>query len=152
MVDNLHLRILHLDDSDTDLRLTAAFLRRASRIWSSSGVPITTDIHVERTLQGAVHSLQIESFDVVVVELDLPDAKGLEALHTLRTTAQATPIIVVAGTLCPAEILASIDLGVADCIPKAGLDPERLLTALVRAVPARTPVATVQPVAWAAPR
>lgn len=137
-----HFDILHLDDSDADLRLTAAFLRRASHTWSLEGVPVSTSIHAERTLQDALDALARRRFDAMVVELALPDAQGLETLHRLRNAALGTPIIVVSADLRPAEILASIDLGVADCIPKDSLEPDRLLTALLRAVPESGEAAT----------
>lgn len=130
-----HLHILHLDASDADVRLTAAFLRRASRTWSLQGVPVSTSIHAERTLQGALDALARSRFDAIVVELMLPDAQGLEAIYRLRNAAPGTPIVVVSSDLRPAEILASIDLGVTDCIPKDGLEPDRLLMALLRAAP-----------------
>lgn len=135
MTASRHLDILHLDASDADLRLAAAFLRRASRTWSLQGVPVTTSIHAEGTLQGALAALERSRFDAIVVELALPDAQGLETLYHLRNAAPGTPIIVVSGDLRPAEILASIDLGVTDCIPKDGLEPDRLLMALLRAAP-----------------
>lgn len=63
------------------------------------------------TLAGAIDALAQAAFDVILLGLDLPDARGLEALARLRRTTPDVPIIVLAEAADEATALDALGQG-----------------------------------------
>lgn len=91
------LRILLVEDQPADARLVREILSEAPDLESRIS-------HVCR-LREALERIAEETFDVVLLDLGLPDARGLEALRILHQRAVTLPIIVLSG-------LDSVDLAV----------------------------------------
>ena len=83
------LRILHVEDNPADARL----LREA--LAEMSDVPYEM-LHTRRLLTG-LECLAEAAFDVIILDLGLPDAEGLRVIERVRSQAAAVPIIVVTG-------------------------------------------------------
>ncbi len=66
------------------------------------------------------------TFDVVLSDLSLPDAQGLEAVRQLRLQAPDTPLIVLTGLASDESALASLDHGAQDYLVKDSATPEIL--------------------------
>jgi PAS domain S-box-containing protein len=90
-------------------------------------------VHVS-TLAGALDVLRKEQCNAAVVDLGLPDARDLDALHALRRANPALPVIVL--TSHDAADLASRALlaGAQDYLVKSAADADGLLRALRYAV------------------
>lgn len=56
--------------------------------------------------------------DLLFLDLNMPGVHGLEALEELRLRHPSLPIVVVSGSVTPAEAIAAIDLGAMGFIPK----------------------------------
>ncbi|HEX2731541.1 MAG TPA: response regulator [Polyangiaceae bacterium] len=82
------LRVLIIEDNETD-----ALLLRQTLKTSVQGANIT---HVDR-LARAKEALGRATFDVIVMDLGLPDSVGLEGVHSLQRSAPQTPIVVLTG-------------------------------------------------------
>lgn len=50
------------------------------------------------TLAAALEKLQTQAFDLVLTDLSLPDARGLETFRAIHETVPAVPVIVLSGS------------------------------------------------------
>lgn len=83
-----------------------------------------------RTAQEALRHARAESaLDLVLLDLNLPDAHGLEVLQVLRLEREEVPVVVLSGHYEPADVQACIEAGAMAFIPKS-LPTAALLDAL----------------------
>lgn len=87
--------------------------------------------HFERLADGAAH-LERERADCVLLDLNLPDARGLETLSRVRLADGATPVVILSG--CDDESLAASAVagGAAEFILKGNEARGGALTRAVR--------------------
>ena len=95
------------------------------------------DVVHEATLAGAMKTLADRHFDVVLLDLCLPDAGDLAALRLIRSKAPAVPVVVLTA-LDDDEIgIAALEHGAQDCISKSRIDsvlfPRTITHAIQRA-------------------
>jgi len=74
----------------------------------------------------ACERLRTEQVDVVVLDLTLPDARWLEALHQVRAIAPGVPVIVLTGTTDEALGLEALRAGAQDYVVKPPPDQATL--------------------------
>jgi DNA-binding NarL/FixJ family response regulator len=72
------------------------------------------------------------SFDLIVLDLNLPGATGLSCLRHVRETAQLTPIMVVSGNDDPATMRDVVMAGATGYVPKSA--PRQVLVDAIRAI------------------
>jgi two-component system OmpR family response regulator len=101
------MRILLVED---DLPLADALTALLSR--AGHAVDCTHDGLSAEALVGA------ERFDLVILDLNLPDKDGLSVLRTLRARREAVPILVLTARGDPADRVAGLDLGADDYMVK----------------------------------
>ena len=118
------LRLLLVEDDPNDAELVQACLAEARR----AGAEI---VHVA-TLADGLRALRSQTFDVAVVDLDLPDSSGF---HTLEALGAATrsPIIVVTGNPHPALAAEALKRRAFEVLPKSRLDARSLMAMVGRA-------------------
>ena len=120
-------RVLIVEDNPADERLTRMALsegRRARYIVAS--VP---------ALHEAISLLRTEDpFDVVLLDLNLPDAAGLATVDELQAAGDGVPIVVLTGLEDHEIGLAAIHRGAQDYLAKGALTPATLDQAIVYAV------------------
>lgn len=73
--------------------------------------------------------LAAQSYDLVLLDLVLPDNRGLGTLDTLRDAAPGTPFVMISGEEDPHIVRAAIEHGAMGFIPKSST-PEVLIQAL----------------------
>ncbi|MBD1844420.1 response regulator [Cyanobacteria bacterium FACHB-63] len=83
------IKVLLIEDNPGDARLLQELLVEAR----STRFEL---IQVERLSQG-LQQLQAQSFDVILLDLSLPDAQGLETFIQLHQRDRNTPIVVITG-------------------------------------------------------
>ncbi len=92
--------------------------------------------HKARNLESALNYLFRSSVDVVLSDLSLPDASGLECIHLLTAAAPTVPIIVVTGAKDEETGLSALRAGAQDYIfkedAKGALLPRALRYAIER--------------------
>ena len=76
-----------------------------------------------------LQQLAAQSFDLVLLDLTLPDNRGLDALDALRSAVPGTPFVMISGEEDPRVIRAAIEHGAMGFIPKSST-PEVLIQAL----------------------
>ena len=123
-VTELALRILLVEDDPNDAELVQACLAEAAR----SGAEL---IHVG-TLAEGLRALQIHSFDVAVIDLDLPDSFGFDTLDQFSAAARV-PIIVVTGNPHPALVPEALKRRAYEVVRKSELDAVALMRIVRRA-------------------
>jgi two-component system OmpR family response regulator len=94
------------DDAALADALCLTFRRDGTVVdWASSGT--RADRWLER-----------EAFDLVVLDLSLPDLDGLEVLRRLRRRGSGTPVLIVSASQSADEIAAGLDAGADDYLGK----------------------------------
>jgi signal transduction histidine kinase len=80
---------------------------------------------VER-LEDALASLAVAPFDVVLLDLDLPDSQGAETLTCLRQSQPRVPVVVLTGLDDEAMGIAAVQSGAQDYLVKGSFAPSVL--------------------------
>ena len=120
------IRMLLVEDSTTEVSLLP-MVESADR-----GVPIEL-VRVER-LSDAVRRLGDEEFDVVLLDLTLPDSRGLATLIRLRAQAYVVPIVVVTDVYDEAFALQAVQGGAQDYLVKGQVDRNLLMRSVRYAI------------------
>lgn len=80
---NLRPRILHVENDEDILQVVAAILQE------------TVEIVQSQNVEEAQEKLKEEDFDLVILDLDLPDGSGLELISTLyNSLGQPIPVVI----------------------------------------------------------
>lgn len=120
------LRILLVEDDPAYAELTRAMLR------TTSGTSLTLD-HATSVHQ-AVEKLNDGEFDIVLLDLGLPDAQELEALNSLVGAAPDLPLVILTGTENEVLALQAVKGGAQDYLIKGQATPELLVRAIRYAI------------------
>lgn len=78
------------------------------------------------TLGQASAALQVEAFDLVLLDLNLPDGDGIDWLRRLRASGQPMPVLIMTARDALPDRVAGLDQGADDYIVKP-FEPEELL-------------------------
>ena len=98
------------------------------------------DVFVARTASEGLARLAREPFDLVLLDLMLPDADGLDVCRRIRAAGSAVPVIMLTAKGDPTDRVVGLELGADDYVGKP-FDPRELL-ARIRAVLRRPAVAS----------
>lgn len=82
--------------------------------------------------QSALQCLEEEEYDLVVLDLGLPDMDGTDVLKLMRMAGTTTPVIILTARDSIADRVGGLDLGADDYLAKP-FDPEELM-ARIRAL------------------
>lgn len=127
--DPSSVRILLVEDNPGDARLLREFLSEDRRLASEL-------VH-KASLKDAAFALAESSFDVVLLDLSLPDAQGLETLIKLREGAPRVPILVLTGLDDEDTALQAVQRGAQDYLVKDQVDASVLGRAIRYAIERR---------------
>jgi diguanylate cyclase (GGDEF)-like protein len=116
--DQGSLRILLVDDL-----ATATQTRATLACASPHGVAVT---HAER-VEDALALLDQQEFDVLLLDLSVPDTQGLETLDHIRTRCPALPVVVLTARDDEATAIRALRRGAQDHVVKGQADCKRLL-------------------------
>ncbi|HET9769890.1 MAG TPA: hybrid sensor histidine kinase/response regulator [Acidimicrobiia bacterium] len=130
------IHVLHIEDSRTDTELVRSVL-------SHSPVARFT-VEAASTLADGLARLADETFDVVVLDLHLPDAAGLSTFTRAAAAAGPVPIVVCTGSGDDSLGITAVEHGAQDFVVKWGSDPESLGRTLLYAVQRSRQLAELQ--------
>ena len=88
-MSDIPIRVLLVEDNPGDARLIQEFLFEANRG--------SFEIEVAGKLFEALEALSARTFNVVLLDLSLPDSSGLDTLTRTNADAPQVPIIVLTG-------------------------------------------------------
>ncbi len=119
--------ILLVEDNPADAELVRERLKDASGM---------SPFHITRasTLKEAMTIIQTTPFDVILLDLNLPETNGLETLKRIRSANSAIPLVVLTTTEDEPLALETIKLGAQDYIPKSSMNAVLLSRILYYAI------------------
>ena len=120
------IKALLVEDNDGDVRLMKEVLAEA-------GGPRVELSHVYR-LREALGRLAKETFDVVLLDLSLPDSQGLHTFDQARQAAERAPILVLTGLDDQDMAISALQHGAQDYLVKGQFDGNRLMQTIRFAV------------------
>jgi len=106
------MKLLLIEDNQDDADFLAASLRRAKSGDDDLGL-----VHVA-TLADAGQALRSETFDVVLLDLHLPDGSGMACVDTIQSIDSALPIVVLSGQDDESFAVSILNKGVQDYLVK----------------------------------
>ncbi|MCA9217523.1 MAG: hybrid sensor histidine kinase/response regulator [Planctomycetales bacterium] len=112
------VRVLVVDDDGVDMRETLRAL--------SHSIGDSFEITTAHSLTSATKLLSDSGFDVVLLDLGLPESSGLDTLREIRTTIRNVPIIVVSDINDEDTALQALDYGAQDYFIKGTLTSDLL--------------------------
>jgi two-component system, cell cycle response regulator len=121
-------RVLLVEDNPGDARLVKKALNEGARDEFTVQVAIS--------LQQALESLApvAETFDVILLDLSLPDSQGLETYRAIHARHPAVPVLVLSGLNDESVALKAVNEGAQDFLRKSRVDSELLPRAIRYAI------------------
>jgi DNA-binding NarL/FixJ family response regulator len=116
MIENI--RTLLIEDNPGDVRLIQEMLSEAN--------PGACQITVYDRLAHAQPALERDGYDVVLLDLTLPDSTGLATLSRLRPTVATAAVVVLTGLNDEAAAVQALREGAQDYLVKDRMNPEVL--------------------------
>lgn len=114
--------VLLVEDDPSDASLARQALR------ASSG-PLFKVVWVT-TLAQTLQSLQQQAFDVMLLDLSLPDSTGLQTVQAIRRVAPSMPLVVLTGHDDTSFALQTLEAGAQDYLIKGCFDTDALVRAI----------------------
>ncbi len=130
MTDRGATRLLLVEDNPGDARL----LRE---MFNERGALRTEFTHVERMVEAEAH-LAAHVVDLILLDLQLPDAHGLDAVRRARAAAPRVPLVVLTGTDDEALAMRTLQAGAQDYLVKGQIEARNLQRGLRYAIERKT--------------
>lgn len=108
------MRLLIVEDNPADVRLICEVIHENSGSRSS----VRFDIAHASTLREATGLLKQSEFDLLLLDLSLPDSQGLKTFDVLQTAASATPIVILSGLSNESVAIEAMQHGAQDYLLK----------------------------------
>jgi signal transduction histidine kinase len=97
----------------------------------------TFDVEAVPRMERALEALEAGTPDCILLDLSLPDARGLEGVRLLRARKTPAPIVVLTGRADDELAIRALREGASDYLVKDGLDADRLSRSIRYAVERR---------------
>ena len=121
-----HTDVLVVEEASSDTSSVASMLGDASGLHY--------EVRAAPSVTAALRDLHAQNADCVLLDLSLPDAKGLAAIERVRSVAPTTPIVVVTAPDDDALARAALREGAQDQLTKGRFDTDRLTRSIRYAV------------------
>lgn len=126
-----NIKALLIEDNEEDRYIFSRFLRKLNEVSESLNV----NVKESKCLAQAVEILEEETFDIVFLDLSLPDASDFEGLKILKDRFQNEfPIIVLTGIESEKIALGAIRKGAQDYLQKNEISPYNLGRSIIYAI------------------
>lgn len=119
---NQTLQLLLIEDNPGDARLIHEMLAEVSDVGCA--------IFEAGSMREAVSALATRAVDAVLLDLSLPDSKGLQSLHEIKSCVSDVPIIVLTGLGDDRTALTAVQEGAQDYLVKGEFDGRTLVRAV----------------------
>lgn len=121
--DSLHqLSILLVEDNPGDARLVEELLREAPEYGEWAPESPLPQLDKVRTVNEARNRLRDSDYDIILLDLGLPDSQGLDTLRTVRLLVDDCPIVVLTVESEHAVGLSAVREGAQDYLVKNRMD------------------------------
>jgi len=122
------LRVLVVEDDPIFQSLLRGWLEGGQRRY---------DVTVAASMEEARRQVVGAPFDLVLLDLNLPDSDGLDTLHGLQDAAKDVPVVVLTSHDDEETGVAAVRQGAQDFVQKAAVDPDALKRNILYAVERR---------------
>ena len=123
------VRVLLIEDSPGDARLISALLEHAAPL----GLAVSLQ-HAD-SLTAGVEQLRAGGIDLILLDLGLPESRGLETVQRLRAHAPHLPTLIVMSGLDDEEVaVQALQAGAQDYLVKGRVDAPALVRAMRYAI------------------
>ncbi len=119
------MRVLIVEDSNTDSTIVQRYLQRDSQ---------APEVHTASRLSDALAIAQTAPLDVILLDMSLPDAQGVDAVRRMRTAAPHVPIVILSGLEDESVATEAVQAGAQDYLIKGHVDHVSLRRALRYAI------------------
>ncbi|MDJ0620549.1 MAG: ATP-binding protein [Calothrix sp. MO_192.B10] len=130
------VKILLIEDNLAEARLLQEFLKQAKS-------HEFTVVHVQRLAAG-LHKLGTEYYDVILLDLTLPDSQGLASLPPLMSQASTIPIVVLTNTNDDELALEAVRKGAQDYLVKRQINVAILIRSIRYAIERKQALETLR--------
>ncbi|MDP5018016.1 MAG: hybrid sensor histidine kinase/response regulator [Dolichospermum sp.] len=120
------LKILLIEDNLAEARLLKEFIK----LTKSQNFSL---VHVQR-LQDGINQLNSEKYDVILLDLTLPDSQGLVSIPQLLQQNPSNPIIVLTNTNDEELAIEAVRQGAQDYLVKRHINPDTLVRSVRYAI------------------
>jgi len=127
------LELLLIEDNPGDARLIERYLRSPE----TALLPERIETTHETSLAAGLGTLDDGSFDILLLDLGLPESRGLETLEEVLAHADGIPVIVLTGLRNRATAVEAIQEGAGDYLNKDSLNAETLTRSIRYAIERR---------------
>lgn len=117
------LRILLVEDNPNDAMLVRKRLGESE----SSFLPDTVDLHHVESLEAAFESLDDQQFDLLLLDLGLPESSGAKTYARAREEIPSLPIVVLTALKDEETAVELLQQGAQDYVNKSSLTEEKLV-------------------------
>jgi DNA-binding response OmpR family regulator len=101
------MRLLLVEDTeDMAEAIAASFGRRGDAI------------DCVETVEAAQETLAVNDYEVIILDINLPDGQGTEVLRTLRKQRKPTPVLMLTARMAVEDRVAALDIGADDYLIK----------------------------------
>jgi phosphoserine phosphatase RsbU/P len=125
-MDSKPIKVLLIEDDPDDYQILRRMLQKARGA--------RFELHCAPTLAEGIQELESGAFDVVLLDLALPDSKGLETFYNLHAQFSGTPIIVLSGLDDENVAITAVHAGAQDYLVKGQIDTQLLTRAIIYAI------------------
>ncbi len=124
---NDEIKVLQIDDDEIDVRLVKRSLAKS---------PHTNKFNMEsaNTLAGGIELLNANQYDIVLLDLGLPDSNGIETVQKICQVNPNIPIVVLTGLENEETGLEAIKSGAADYLVKGPAMETSLVKTILYAI------------------
>ena len=91
---------------------------------------VTYELHVEVTMNGGLKELSKNKYDVVLLDLNLPDSNAEQTISQIPLISYAQPVIVMTAETDEAVVLKTLNLGSQDYLIKTELEKKGFLRSI----------------------
>jgi PAS domain S-box-containing protein len=121
-MEKKNLSILLIEDNPGDARLIKEMLTEASGV--------NMKLKLAKSLSSGLQEIEVAEFDLILLDLSLPDSSGLETFAGLQAMAKDAPIIVLSGLDDEEIAMAAVKKGAQDYLVKGRVDSDLLVRAI----------------------
>jgi DNA-binding response OmpR family regulator len=101
------VRLLLVEDTeDVAEAIVASFVHRGDAV------------DLVGTVEAAQDALAVNDYEVVILDINLPDGQGTEVLRGLRRNRKATPVLMLTARMAVEDRVAALDIGADDYLVK----------------------------------
>ncbi|MFA6216598.1 MAG: GGDEF domain-containing response regulator [Candidatus Omnitrophota bacterium] len=125
-MDTKSIKILLVEDNPGDARLLKEYLSLASSV--------RFEISYAGKISEALQKVGETHFDIILLDLMLPDSTGLETFHKIKGAAGGIPVVVMSGVSDETTAIQAVQEGAQDYLVKGQVEGHLLVRALRYAI------------------